>query len=349
MAMSPRLLRPRATTAATPYVPQPPAAPTGVAVAGGDSSLSIVWTAPYSDLAITGYVVEYTPAGGSATTRSTSGSATVYLLTFLTNGTAYTVRVAAVSAAGTGPYSSASSPATPATTPGAPTSLAATAGNAQVALSWAAPASNGGATITDYAAQFSSNGGSTWTTFADGTSTATSATVTGLTNGTAYVFRVAATNAAGTGNYSGTASGTPISVALTVSPTTIVGQIGGGSAVFTFSGDGTASSKLSTGGTYRQNRFAITTIDDHSFTCGASGTLFFEWSTEDNGDGGEDIFSMAGYTKNGVASTSFAGSQTNISGTSKRGISVSSGDVIVWTTKGGLATYAWTPLRAWIE
>jgi hypothetical protein len=273
----------------------------------------------------------------------------VYLLTFLTNGTAYTVRVAAVSAAGTGPYSSASSPATPATTPGAPTSLAATAGNAQVALSWAAPASNGGATITDYAAQFSSNGGSTWTTFADGTSTATSATVTGLTNGTAYVFRVAATNAAGTGNYSGTASGTPISVALTVSPTTIVGQIGGGSAVFTFSGDGTASSKLSTGGTYRQNRFAITTIDDHSFTCGASGTLFFEWSTEDNGDGGEDIFSMAGYTKNGVASTSFAGSQTNISGTSKRGISVSSGDVIVWTTKGGLATYAWTPLRAWIE
>jgi hypothetical protein len=132
-----------------------------------------------------------------------------------------------------------------------------------------------------------------------------------------------------------------------VSPATIVGQLG--SASFTFSGGGTAGSKLSTGGTYRQNRFPIGTIDDHSFTCGASGTLFFEWSTEDNGDGGEDIFSMAGYTKNGVASTSFAGSQTNISGTSKRGISVTSGDVIVWTQTSGAAIYAWTPLRAWIE
>jgi hypothetical protein len=140
---------------------------------------------------------------------------------------------------------------------------------------------------------------------------------------------------------------TPASVALAVSPATIVGQIG--SASFTFSGGGTAGSKLSTGGTYRQNRFSIETIDNHSFTCGASGTLFFEWSTADNGDGGEDIFVMAGYTKNGVASASFAGSQTNISGTSKRGISVTSGDVIVWTAASGSAVYAWTPLRAWIE
>jgi hypothetical protein len=38
----------------------------------------------------------------------------VYTLTGLANGTAYTVRVAAVSAVGTGPYSSASAPATPA-------------------------------------------------------------------------------------------------------------------------------------------------------------------------------------------------------------------------------------------
>jgi hypothetical protein len=96
------------------------------------------------------------------------------------------------------------------TSPGAPTVLTATAGNAQVALSWAAPASNGGALITDYAVQFSDNGGSTWNTFADGTSTATSATVTGLSNGTAYTFRVAAVNSAGTGSYSGTVSDTPV-------------------------------------------------------------------------------------------------------------------------------------------
>jgi len=181
-----------------------PTAPTGVSVAGGESNLSIAWNAPYSDSAITGYVVEYTPAGGSAITRSTGSSATMYLLTFLTNGTAYTVRVAAVSAVGTGPYSSAPSPATPRTVPDSPMfALAgfATAGNEQVAIEWTAPASNGGAPITDYVVQFSSNGGSTWTTFSRAASTATTATVTGLTNGTAYVFRVAAVNDAGAGPY----------------------------------------------------------------------------------------------------------------------------------------------------
>jgi DNA-binding beta-propeller fold protein YncE len=86
--------------------------------------------------------------------------------------------------------------------PAAPTSVSGTAGWAQVSLTWTAPASNGDSLITDYVVQYSSNSGSTWTTFADGTSTSTSATVTGLTNGTAYIFRVAATNSAGTGSYS---------------------------------------------------------------------------------------------------------------------------------------------------
>jgi len=104
--------------------------------------------------------------------------------------------------------------ATPPVAPDAPTSLSATAGNGQVSLSWTAPASNGGAAITDYTVQFSSNGGSTWSTFADGTSTATSATVTGLANGTAYVFRVAAVNAAGTGAYTAASSSVTPAVGL---------------------------------------------------------------------------------------------------------------------------------------
>ena len=87
--------------------------------------------------------------------------------------------------------------------PAAPTSVTATAGNAQATVSWTAPTGViAQAPITDYVVQFSSNSGSTWTTFSDGTSTATSATVTGLTNGTAYTFRVAGVNAVGTGAYS---------------------------------------------------------------------------------------------------------------------------------------------------
>ena len=84
--------------------------------------------------------------------------------------------------------------------PAAPTNVAGTAGNAQVALTWTAPSSV--APITDYVVQYSSNSGSTWTTFSDGTSTAASATVTGLTNGTAYTFRVAAVSGIGQGAWS---------------------------------------------------------------------------------------------------------------------------------------------------
>ncbi|NDC25884.1 MAG: BspA family leucine-rich repeat surface protein, partial [Proteobacteria bacterium] len=79
--------------------------------------------------------------------------------------------------------------------PGVPTTVSGTAGSSQVSLSWSAPSDDGGSAITDYVVQYSANG-STWTSFSDGTSSLTSATVTGLTPGTAYVFQVAATNAA---------------------------------------------------------------------------------------------------------------------------------------------------------
>jgi hypothetical protein len=94
--------------------------------------------------------------------------------------------------------------------PAAPTSVTATAGNAQAVVSWTAPAVVV-PPVTDYVVQFSSNSGSSWTTFSDGTSTSTSATVTGLTNDTAYVFRVAAVNGIGTGEFSaGSAAVTPV-------------------------------------------------------------------------------------------------------------------------------------------
>ena len=71
--------------------------------------------------------------------------------------------------------------------PGAPTGLTATPENGEVALSWAAPASDGGAPVTSYRVYDSTVAG-----FTPGTpvksSTGTSATVTGLANGTTYYF-----------------------------------------------------------------------------------------------------------------------------------------------------------------
>jgi hypothetical protein len=67
-----------------------------------------------------------------------------------------------------------------------------------VTLTYAAPA-NGGSAITDYQYSYSSNGGSTYTVFPHTATTALSQTITGLVGGTAYLFRVQAINAIGTG------------------------------------------------------------------------------------------------------------------------------------------------------
>ena len=115
-----------------------------------------------------------------------------------------------------------------ATAPGAPTGLAATPGNGQVGLSWAAPASDGGAAITDYLIEYNPAAAG-WSTFADGVSTATTSTVTGLTNDVSHDFRVSAINTAGTGTPSATATATPTAptgtgwaVEIATGPTTTV-------------------------------------------------------------------------------------------------------------------------------
>ena len=86
--------------------------------------------------------------------------------------------------------------------PGAPTDLIAKSGDAQVALSWAAPASDGGASIIGYSiyqrtspdAESSTPVPRSDITGCTDTATAGSCTVTALVDGTAYYFRVAAVN-----------------------------------------------------------------------------------------------------------------------------------------------------------
>ena len=85
------------------------------------------------------------------------------------------------------------------TTPGAPSGVTGTPGDGQVQLSWTAPGTGGGATISGYQIE-SKTGGTPWTIATANTGTsATNHPVTGLTNGTTYQFRVAAINPAGTG------------------------------------------------------------------------------------------------------------------------------------------------------
>ncbi len=217
---------------------QTPGAPTGVSGQPGDGSVALTWTAPSSDggSPITSYRI--TPyIGSTAQTPITTGSAsTTRTVTGLTNGTAYTFRVAATNAAGTGTDSTTSAAITPTavqTAPGAPTGVSGTAGDASVALSWTAPSSNGGSAITSY--RITPYIGSTAQTPITTGSTSTSRTVTGLTNGTAYTFRVAATNAVGTGADSGaSAAVTPRAPTAPGTPTGLAGTAGNQSVALTW-------------------------------------------------------------------------------------------------------------------
>ncbi|GIO11312.1 endoglucanase [Cohnella xylanilytica] len=89
------------------------------------------------------------------------------------------------------------------TVPAAPAGLSATAGNAQISLSWTASAG-----ATGYNVKRATTSGGPYTTVATGV-TATSYADTGLTNGTTYYYVVSATNAAGESPNSAQVSATP--------------------------------------------------------------------------------------------------------------------------------------------
>ena len=177
------------------------------AVTPGNAQASLQWccSSPQGS-AITGYSIKASADAGAtwgvalANTGSTALSGTV---TGLTNGRSYVFQVAAINANGTGTWSATSNAATPTGPPDAVTWGTATAGASQVQLTWVAPANNGGSALTAYSIQSSTNGGSTWSAPVPNTgNTSTNATITGLSNGTAYVFRVAALSALGTGAWS---------------------------------------------------------------------------------------------------------------------------------------------------
>ena len=177
--------------------------------------MTLSWAAPASDggSPVSGYNVYQGTSPGKETGIPVNGSpvtVTSYPVTGLTNGITYYFTVVAVNAAGPGPPSNEAS-AVPVTVPGPPAGLAATPGNGQVILSWAAPASDGGSPVTGYDLYVGTtadvNGGAPLATVAG-----TAVLVTGLVNGTTYYFTVVAVNAAGPGPPSNEASAVPVTV-----------------------------------------------------------------------------------------------------------------------------------------
>jgi fibronectin type 3 domain-containing protein len=178
-----------------------PAAPTGLLATAGNAEVTLTWSASSG---ATGYYVQRATVSGGPYLQIAVPPANSYTNTGLTNGTTYYYVVSVFNSAGQSANSSQASatPAAPATPPAAPTGLQATAGNAQVNLTWSA--STG---ATSYHVKRATTTGGPYTQVS--APTGANFTDTGLTNGTTYYYVVSALNAAGESANSAQAFATP--------------------------------------------------------------------------------------------------------------------------------------------
>ncbi|MFM8625326.1 MAG: S8 family serine peptidase [Actinomycetota bacterium] len=174
-----------------------PNPPSNVVATVNATTVNVSWRAVTSSFApVTDYIVEVSTNYSGTWTVHPDGvsTSTTAQLTNRTPDVPVSIRIRAVNSYGTGPASGAVTviPRGEPTAPSAPRNVSGTSGDSSVTVSWVAPESNGGASITAYKV-----------TASPGASTCESATtmcvVTGLTNGVAYTFTVTATNSAGTG------------------------------------------------------------------------------------------------------------------------------------------------------
>ena len=198
-----------------PTPPPPPGAPT--AMAEGPTRIGLSWSAPsdHGGGPITAYDLRHIETGADANWTLvedvwvTGSGPLQYSLAGLTGSTQYDVQVRAVNAAGESEWSATVTGTTdPPVAPEAPSGLTARVvpGEAQVVLSWTAPANTGGAPITGYKIEASPDGDSSWTEVHTTAGDVTSYTDLGddgngpvFEVGTMRYYRVSAVNSVGEG------------------------------------------------------------------------------------------------------------------------------------------------------
>jgi len=174
----------------------------------GVGQLTLTWGAPdtntYSAGPLTYRVYRSNTSGGAYQSVGTT-SGLNYSDSGLPNNATRYYKVSASTAAGEGPLS-AETNATTFGVPSSPRSLVVSAGpgSGRVALTWQAPASDGGRAVTNYTVYRGPTSGSE--TLLATIGNATSFNETGLPNGTTYSYRVSATNVVGEGSTTGSAS-----------------------------------------------------------------------------------------------------------------------------------------------
>ena len=199
-----------------------PGAPTGLtATANGQTQIDLSWTAPSDDGGsnIIGYKIEVSTNGltWSDLVANTNSTSTSYSHTSLTAGTTRHYRVSAVNSADTGPASNtANATTTAAGVPSVPVIAGVVGGADALTVSWSAPPSDGGSSITAYdlrhiRSDATNKGDANWTVVQDvwTGSGARSYELADLDGGTQYDVQVRAVNSTGDGSWSVTATGIP--------------------------------------------------------------------------------------------------------------------------------------------
>jgi len=196
-----------------------PSAPTGVTLeVTSATELRVLWSAPSNNggAAITQYKIEYATDGAFTSptevflTHLGGGSPWFKAITGLTTGTYYYVRVSAYNSNGYGP-TQATTPSSlnPHEAPSAPTGVyLSVTSSTMLTASFAAPASDGGDTVTQYRIEWDTavgfNSGSLSPhkgTIDVDSATHSSYTIELLSSSTTYFVRCAAINSAGVGTY----------------------------------------------------------------------------------------------------------------------------------------------------
>ena len=266
-----------------------PSGPTITAVTPSNRSLGVIFTAGSNGGAtITAY--EYSIDGGSNWV-STGTLGTSFVISGLSNGTAYPVRVRAINSVGAGVVSAAVT-ATPVGLPGQ-ASINGVVRSNQTLTTSVGLADNGGSPVTAW--QYSTDGGASWAT-ASGTVSPLTLTAlssdgaTRLANGTGYALLVRAVTAIGTGPASATTIVAPASapaapsIAVTAgnASVSVVFALGtdGGSPVTqleysldggsSWTSTGTLSSPFTIGGLSNGTSYGIQLRADNAIGAGAS-------------------------------------------------------------------------------
>ena len=227
-----------------------PAVPAGLIATAGNAQVSLSWSAVSG---ATSYSVKRSTTSGGPYTQMSSPTSPSYVDSAVTNGTKYFYVVSAANTAGQSGNSAEVSaiPEVPTQIPSVPVGLLASAGNAQVSLTWTA--SSGG---TSYHVKRGASSGGPYAQV--GAPTMAAYTDTGLTNGTTYYYVVTAIDSAGESANSAQVSATPVApVQIPAVPLGFVATAGNGQISLTWTASGSATSyhvKRSTtnGGPYTQ-------------------------------------------------------------------------------------------------